>query len=517
MTEPTSHAEDVLGGAELQDRAVSGAAWTMIHTVVSLPIAFLVNLLLARTLAPDGYGRLAYLTTVIGIAGGILALGLTPAMVQFGAKAHAAGRTAEVRSILSSSQGFRLLVVAPALTIIILFVVDVPIALLALAVAFGIWVPAALDGGLITLFIENKTAAGARIAIVSNLLVQAGVVATVLWLGTADAVWAARITVGAVTIALALPSISRAYRRAVLRPRLPINWPTGFWRFAIPTGLAGLIGELALTRTEVVYLTWLSTPEAAGLYALAFGLAGHIFAPAQALTGPLMPAISGLREVDPSRVREAFERTLRGSATVIALLTVATLPTLVILLPTLYGDEFAQAAPAVLVLGIVGALVMAAGPVSAFVLSRLSGGVFLRANLVALLVNIALAFAIIPVVGMWGAVIAHGAATLAQMVVLLSSEQRALGLSVGGVLRPLVPAAIGGLACLAGWVSSLAMTAPVLVEAVVATLVAVLILILGLRSSGSGLKADDVAAISRVMPAKLRRSVGTFLRVVSIR
>lgn len=517
MEESPEETARTLGRAELQDRAVSGAAWTMLHTVVSVPIAFLVNLLLARLLEPAGYGRLAYLTTVIGIAGSVLALGLTPAMIQFGAKAHAAGRTNEVRGILSSSQGFRLLVVAPALTVIVLLVVDVPITLLALAVAFGVWVPAALDGAPITLFIENKTAAGARVAMLSNILVQTAVVVAVLWLGTADAVWAARIVIGGAGIALALPSISSSYRRAVLRPRLPRNWPTGFWKFAVPTGIAGLVGQLALSRTEVLYLTWLSTPEAAGLYALAFGLAGHIFAPAQALTGPLMPAISGLREVDPSRVRGAFVRTLRATATIIALLTAAALPALVIVLPTLYGAEFASAAPAALTMGIVGALVMATGPVSAFVLARLSGRTYLRANVIALFVNIALAFATIPALGMWGAVIANGAAALTRMVVLLRSEQLALSLSVRDILDSLTPAAVGGLACILGWAPSLILRAPVLVEAAIATLMASLALIIGLRFTGSGMETGDLDAISRIIPARLRRPVDAILRVVSIR
>lgn len=517
MTEPTSSAEGTLAGAELQDRAIRGAAWTMLHTVISVPVAFLVNLLLARLLEPEGYGRLAYLSTVIGIAGSILALGLTPAMIQFGAKAHAAGRTNEVRGILSSSQGFRLLVVAPVLTIVVLVLVDVPITLLVLAIAFGVWVPAALDGALIALFIENKTAAGARIAMVSNLVVQGGVVVTVLWLGTADSVWAARIVLGAVTLMLALPSVARTYRRAVLRPRLPRGWPTGFWRFAVPTGLAGLIGELAFSRTEVLYLTWLSTPEAAGLYALAFGLAGHIFAPAEALTGPLMPAISGLLEVDPPRVQAAFVRTLRASATMIGLLTATVLPALVILIPTLYGTEFAPAASAVLILGIVGALVMATGPVNAFVLARLSGRTYLRANVVALLVNITTALATIPALGMWGAVIANAAAALTRVILLLRSEQRDLGLSVSDILASLTPAAVGGFACVLGWVPSIILQAPVLAEAAIGSVVASFILIIGLRVTHSGLETADTAAISRSMPVHVRRHIEAFLRLVSIR
>lgn len=517
MVQPTGSDDGALGSDQLQDRAVKGAAWTMLHTVVSLPIAFLVNLLLARVLAPEGYGRLAFLTTLIAIVGGLIALGLSTAMIQFGSKAHAAGRTDEVRRILSASQGFRLLIVAPVLTLLVIVLVDVPVALLLLAVAFGVWVPALLDGAPITLFIENKTAVGARIAMASNLLVQVGVVVVVLWLGTADSVWAARTVLTAGGIGLALLAISPRYRSAVLRPRLPRGFPAGFWKFALPTGAAGMIGELALSRTEVLYLTWWSTAEAAGLYALAFGLAGHIFAPAHALTGPLLPAISGIHEVDPTRVVEAFARTVRASCTIISLLTATALPALVVLVPTLYGDAFAEAAPAVLVLGIVGALMVVTGPVSAFVLARLSSRVFLHAHTAALGVNLLAALVLIPTFGMWGAVIANAAAALTQLGVLLVSEQRDLQMSLVSLVTNMLPVFIGAVACSAGWAASRALSTHAIGEATVAALVAVLLLFLGLRAMNSGLDSGDASAILRVSPLRLQPLVGVLLSVITRR
>lgn len=502
MPEPTGGSS--LDRGQLQDRAVQGAAWTMLHTVISVPTAFLVNLLLARVLEPAGFGRLALLTTVITIAGSVLALGLTPAMIQFGAKAHAAGRTGAVTSLLRSAQGFRLLVVAPVLTLIVSITIDVPFALLLVAILFGVWVPAVLEGAPITLFIENKTAADARNAMVTNAIVQVGVVVVVLWIGTADSVWVARVVLGAVGVALAAVEISSRYRRVLLKPSWPVHFPSGFWRFAIPTGLAGLIGQLALQRTEVLYLTWWSTPEVVGIYALAFGLSGHIFAPAQALTGPLMPAISGLREVDASRVHEALTRTLRASGTIISLLTGAVLPALVVLVPTLYGQDFAEAGPAVLVLGLAGAVVVSADPIAAFVLARLSGRTYLVSNVIALAANIIIAIALIPFVGLWGAVAANATANIARTAVMLRSEQRDLGLGVLEILRPLAPAVLGCGACAGGWAASLAVSGPPLVEAALASLAALVLLVLALRLTGAGLRSGDVDAIARVMPGRLQ-------------
>src|SRR5690606_27672460 len=75
----------------LQGRAASGVLWTGVHTLISLPVAFLVNLLLARVLGVVSYGRLAVLTTLMEVVAVIVALGVGSATVQFGAKAHARG------------------------------------------------------------------------------------------------------------------------------------------------------------------------------------------------------------------------------------------------------------------------------------------------------------------------------------------------------------------------------------------------------------------------------------------
>lgn len=514
MSEPPDQPLPGLASGELQDRAVQGAAWTMVHTVISIPIAFAVNLLLARVLAPDGYGRLAFLTTLIAIAGSVVALGLSSALIQFGAKAHAAGRTSDVQRMLSAAQGFRLLVVAPILTLLVVIFVDVSLPLLLLAIVFGVWVPAALDGAPITLFIENKTAAGAKITLVAGLLVQAAVVIAVLWVGTADAVWSARVMVGAVGIGLALVAISRAYRRAVLRPRLPRGFPPGFWRFAIPTGAAALIGDLALSRTEVLYLTWLSTPEAVGLFALAFGVAGHVFAPAHALTGPLLPAISGITEVEPDKVAAAFGRTLRASATVVSLLVVTAVPALAVLVPLLYGEDFAAAAPAVLVLGIVGGLAVLAGPVSAFVMARLSARVILGANLSALAVNLAVALTLIPTIGMWGAVASNAAASLTQLLVLLISERRALGVGAAELLGFLTPALLAAGATATGWAITHPLGLPRVVEAVIAVAVASGLLLVGLRLTHSGLDGQDRDAVARALPRRAQPAASSLLSLV---
>jgi O-antigen/teichoic acid export membrane protein len=489
--------------ARLQDGAVRGATWTVLHTLVSLPVAFVVNLIVARILGVSDYGRLAFLTSLMEVASGIISLGFGSALIQFGSRFHASGHHDELRHLLSAAQGFRLLVAAPLLTAVIVLVVDVPPPMLALAVVFGILVPTALDGAAACVWIENKSAAGAKIALVTSLTSSAAVVVAAVLARTPDAVWATRLVVTGAAVALSLVPISPAYRRAVLRPRLPRGLPAGFWRFAIPAAAAGVVGGLVMSRSEIFFMTWLATPAAVGAFALAYGLAGHLFAPAQAFVGPLIPAISGLRAVDSDALGPAFRRTLRAGSTVVGLLVAAAVSPLALLVTTLYGIEYASAAPVVVVLGISAGLVIVFSPVTAFVTSRLSAGELLRANLVALVVDALLAVTLIPVAGIWGAVVANVGAATIRFSLLVRTEIALLGMRWVEVWTQVRPAVLGAVLCLALWFAARPFGFGI-VPAVVAGLVGLAGYVAALRVARTGLTEADAGSIARPFGSRLR-------------
>ena len=54
-----------LSAPELQRRALRGAAWSMASTVVGLPLAIAVSVVVARALGPTEFGRFAYLTFLV--------------------------------------------------------------------------------------------------------------------------------------------------------------------------------------------------------------------------------------------------------------------------------------------------------------------------------------------------------------------------------------------------------------------------------------------------------------------
>jgi O-antigen/teichoic acid export membrane protein len=492
-----------MSAGKLQQRAVRGAAWTAMQTLIAIPIAFAVNLVVARVLGAADYGRLALLTALMEFVSSLLTTGFATAVIQFGAKAHAAGRRSDVARLLSQWQGFRLIFVMPVLAGVVLFSADVPVEAMVVAILFGVVLPSALDGGAACLGIENKTDDGAKIALVTTLATQAAVLVVALTARTPDAVWATRLIVGGTAVALCLFRISPEYRVAVLRPIFPRRMPDGFWRFAIPMGVAGVVGGLVSSRSEVFVMNWLATPAALGVYALAFGLAVHAFAPAQAIVGPLIPAISGLREVDEGAVRPAFRRVIRAGSTVVGGVEAAALAPLALLVPVLYGAEFADASPVVVALGVSAGLATVGGPVFAFVSARLSGRAILLANVAALVVDLVLAVALIPPLGVWGAVIANASGVLTSLTILSTRELRSLEIPAWTALRDALPAVLGSVVAVTLYAAASSLPGPALARAI-GTAVVGAALYLGLvRLCRTGLSVGDAGAVLRVVPRRV--------------
>ena len=495
--------EGAMSRGQLQRLAIRGASWTLLHTVIALPIAFAVNILIARVLGVVDYGRLAYLTSVMSMVESIISMGIGIGVVQFGSKAHAAGRTAEVVKLLSSAQAVRLATVAPVMTLLVVSIAEVGPVLLGIAVVFGVLIPSVVGAATYCFGIESKTAEDAKNAMLVNALTQAAVVVAVLTVGSADSVWATRLIFGGIGVLLALFYIAPMYRRAVFRPRFR-RFPTGFWKFALPAGAAAAVGTMISSRVEVVVLTWMDAAEAAGLFALAFGLAAHLFGPAQALVAPLVPAISGLHEVDGAAVAPALARTLRASATAVGAIVAAALPLFAFLVPLIYGEDFAGAVPLLIVLGLSGGLVVIVSPLTAFVMARLLGSRLLLTNIVSLGANVVLMLVLVPLLGVWGAVIGNVTSAVLQLLILLLGESRLAGLRWTTTMASLGPYAAGGMACVSVWALVTALAWPTIVASAVAAAGSFALFVGLLWLARTGLSRADVDAIGRALPGPVR-------------
>lgn len=495
---------------------IRGAAWTGVHVLFSVPLAFVVNVVVARRLGVVDYGELAVLTMVLTIATTTASLGVGAALLQFSAKAFEAGRVGEVRGLVRGAQGYNLLVAAPLVSLVVALVVDVPWPFLVLAIVFGIFGPALLQVGPVLLAAEQRSDRAAQLAMVSNLFVQATVVVTVLVAPSAQAVWVARIVAVGALMALPFLALSEPLRRAAASPRSPFSLPRSFWAFAVPTGAATLISTLVTDRVQVLLLDWLARPESVGLFALAFGLAGQILTPVQAAVGPLVPAVSALTERGPEAARAGLLRIARISAVSTGLVLVAGVPLAAGLIPLIYGDEFAAAADLFVVMACSAGIVVVGASSYASLMARLRGGTYLRVNLLALLSMALVAILAIPSLGSWGAVASVVAGTLVRALSIVGVEGRHHGIGPGELFSAFVPVLLAGALTLGVWFLLVdAMAVDAWVRATTGAMCACALYVVGVRVTRSGVRRGDRDMLVSAMPGRLRPLVSATLRLLA--
>jgi len=167
-------------------------------------------------------------------------------------------------------------------------------------------------------------------------------------------------------------------------------------------------------------------------------------------------------------------------------------------------------------LGTAGGFAVIAVPIQAFVLSRLKGTRVLWVNVASLLMDIIVAVCLIPFMGAWGAVIAMGSSGVLRLILFLSSEIRNSGpAGWREVGQCLLPAGIGAVAAAVGWGVSQQLRVPVVLTACLASLVAITVLTLGLRTTRSGLTTADARAVAQVLPVAARNGAMKMLRIVT--
>jgi len=310
-------------------------------------------------------------------------------------------------------------------------------------------VSALFDAALIGLTVTQRTAAGARIAMVATTVSQLAGVAVVLVAPTASGVWVARYAAGVIGPLAAVLVLDPALRRAVFRPRLPRGMPPGFWRFALQFVGSGLLGLLVFNRSEVLVLELFGDHRGLGLYALSSGLAGHLAAPVDAATTPLVAGLGGLLASSPALVGRGLLRAQRLVALVSGALVAMVVPAPVLVVPVLYGSGYHGAGMLVAVLAVVSTLRVLKHPVDALLNARRRAGVLLKANVTSFIVDAAVAFGAIAVVGVWGAVAATGAAQAVSIALQVHGEVRLGAVSWREMLSS-CRAWVVGIACGAG-------------------------------------------------------------------
>ena len=330
--------------------------------------------------------------------------------------------------------------------------------------------------------------------------------------------WAVRTVGPVIGLSLALFFLDRARRRAVLSPRLPLGLGRSFWRFALASWLAGVVGLLVFSRSEIFLLQWFGKTEDLGLFALAFGVSYQITAPVDAMLHALLPAVAGILSEWPERAADTFDRATRVSSVLAGGIAAVAVPVMVFAFPFIYGESFGESAWLFVPLALVSAFQTVNNPVLAFVNGRERGGLIVRVNTAALVLNLVAGVALIPPFGAWGAVAANVVAQAVALVLLALNEPLALQLRSRIYLKLLRSFVIGSVCAAA------ALAAGVLVEGfssllalVAACMVGGALYVIGIRRSNTGLTPDERDVLAAALGARVRPYLAGLLGPITTR
>jgi O-antigen/teichoic acid export membrane protein len=408
---------------------MGGGAWTAVSHVVPQLYTLAVSIAAARFLGPSDFGRQSFIAFVAMSVLLVLSSGVALALMRSVAEALGAGRTGQARGLatwawriqtLSALAGGSGLVAAAVLG-------ARPGAAWVLAgafVAFGVLqsvTGAVLLGvqrfrasatiGLVTGAVMVPVAIGVLAAgggIVGLFAVEAAVVA-------ANFAWTAVLARRALGGLRDSVRVAPEVRRALLRFA---GWTTG----------SALITLVVWRRSEFVFLAHYSTDVQIGLYSIAFATVAAFSALPERLSEVLVSAFATLRGADASeRIRVGFSRSVRLLVIVTLPLTAGLVAVGPALLRVVYGDDYRDAGSVLLVLVAVLPFVVVSS-VSASLLSGFDDArTPLLAGVFAALVNIGLAFALIPRYDATGAAAANAGAQVAATFALYAAARRLSG------------------------------------------------------------------------------------------
>jgi O-antigen/teichoic acid export membrane protein len=393
--QPEDASSSARSTSAIRSDAVRGTWWTAVNAVVGIPLSVIANLVVARSLGPEGFGTLASWMTAYSVILVTLSAGVSSATVQWGAAAYARGDEEEFLDLARRCAGLHMAVAALIGAVVSVVILDDQPPAIRLVAGLAVAISMALGAANVVL---TAMAMNARLAILVlgvNVVIQAAVVTAAVTTGDPGPVWLARLVVAVMLSGIGLLLAPPLVRRACLTPVLKRPWPPGYASFSWKTMVSSLVGTLVFSRIEVLILTGYDDAVAAGLFALAAGFAVQITAPIDAMLGPLLPSAAALLAVDKDRAAQVVVRGLRLSAFITTAILVLAVPIVGLLTPLVYGRQFADAGLLFIALAITSCVQTVLHPVTAFSVALRRPFTVLAISLVALVFDLALVFALV--------------------------------------------------------------------------------------------------------------------------
>lgn len=298
----TSFTANVLfAGASVKQFAFGSAAAFSVY-VVGHGLAFITQLLIARTLGAESYGIYAYVVAWMSLLSYVCALGFNVALVRFVPIYLAAQTWAMLRGVIQYAER-RVALVSITLIALGIAVIQIrgPALPLDLKNSFLIgfilvplwallWVRCAIVrglGGIVWALIPVR--------IVREGLLLIFVCATLLGLSSvvgAPLMMTATVASSAVALVVATLAIHRLRPRAI--KDVVADYRADTWRQAALPLLVVTATEALFNKTGVLILGWLSETKDAGIYALVFNMALLVVLPRTAVNTIFAPTVSRL-------------------------------------------------------------------------------------------------------------------------------------------------------------------------------------------------------------------------------
>lgn len=380
-------------------RAAKSTAWAGLGQLAGVLVSLANFLLLARLLGPADYGLVAGAWALVLAVGPVMTLGAERLVIR-DFTSHGDARAALGAGLVTSSTGATTgVLLLTALHPVLL--PQVPILLLAsLAVA------EILAGGLTACLITLSFAAGdARGATVSTILIAVAKLSAVLVFalgGGDDPVrWA---------VAYAVLSLGAALGQVLWgcfkygRPRL-VDYKLGR---RVKEGLPYSIGNtagVAHTSADKILLVRFGFVEEAGLYAVASRLASVASMPVLSVMHVMLPRYFAAGASGGLAASAAFGRRLTPLMTAYGVFAGLALAVGAVLLPNVLGDEYARAAPILLLLAPLPLVRLLTAVTGDALTGAGRQGTRTRCVVISAVANVALNLVLIPEYGLTGALV----------------------------------------------------------------------------------------------------------------
>jgi O-antigen/teichoic acid export membrane protein len=430
-------------GATSAPAVVSGGLWTLLSRVLPQAQLLVLSIVVARYLGPDEMGRQSYIAFVALTLVQAATAGLPGAISRFVGELLGARRGGQALSLYRMTR--RVEAVAAVLVLAVILV----------AVSLGsepgtAWILAGISAALSVLqAVPAALLAGTqrwREAWMPGLVTGVATVPAVVVALELGGGISGLFAVEAVAVFVNLVWTMALARR--LEVELPAREPADpelrrrFWSFALSTSVIVIISFVVWRRSELFILQHYSTDAQIAFYSIAFAAVSGLSKLPETVETVAMPAVANLMGTgQDDRIRRGFWRAMR-------LLVLATFPLVAgmavagpALIELAYGSDYADAGPVLLAL-LAPLLVQPMLRVSEGVLYGLGRAWFIViAGLAATVVDIGLAFLLIPSYDAVGAAIANGAAVLVAglpCLWLAASLHRPVDLSLAPLARAVV-------------------------------------------------------------------------------